>query len=224
MNAAVVWTRAQQPAAAAPAISDEDRMTLAGALGLLRGHRYHGSADALQRVLDANAAAPGEPEAEEHWWSACEAAGIQFDGSSYGRGFRDGKIVGADCAAPGGFIDPTSFEGLITAVRSLPTTRATEFDGEESDGTPQRWRNRPFVSRTKLERLLRERVAAPAGPAMDAVLQALRDYHYALDTRKHGGIAASNAIHAIEAALGMEWNQGTEAAARAPQGKEGAAP
>lgn len=37
-------------------ISDDDRMTLAGTLGLLRGHRYTGSADALQRVLDADAA------------------------------------------------------------------------------------------------------------------------------------------------------------------------
>lgn len=63
-----------------------------------------------------------------------------------------------------------------------------------------------------------------ASPALDAVRQALRDYHYALDTRKHGGVAAGNAIHAIEAALGMEWNQGAEAAARAPQAKEGAAP
>lgn len=71
-------------------------------------------------------------------------------------------------AAPAVTIDPASFEGLIAAVRSLPTTRATEFDGEESDGTPQRWRNRPFVSRTQLERLLRERVAAPAAPAVDA--------------------------------------------------------
>ena len=78
-------------------------------------------------------------------------------------------------AAPTVTIDPASFEGLITAVRSLPSTRATEFDGEESDGTPQRWRNRPFVSRTQLERLLRERVAAPAAPAVDALSQAARD-------------------------------------------------
>lgn len=70
-------------------------------------------------------------------------------------------------AAPAVTIDPASFEGLINAVRSLPTTRATEFDGEESDGTPQRWRNRPFVSRTQLERLLRARVAAPAAPSGD---------------------------------------------------------
>lgn len=70
-------------------------------------------------------------------------------------------------AAPAVTIDPASFEGLIAAVRSLPTTRATEFDGEESDGTPQRWRNRPFVSRTQLERLLQERVAEPAARLID---------------------------------------------------------
>lgn len=35
----------------AAVISEADRLELTGALGLLRGHQYHGSADALARVL-----------------------------------------------------------------------------------------------------------------------------------------------------------------------------
>lgn len=59
--------------------------------------------------------------------------------------------------------------------------------------------------------------AAPAVDALDAVRQAVRDYHYDLDMRRHGDIAACNAIDAIQAALGMAWTQGAEAAARAAQ-------
>ncbi|UBB19525.1 hypothetical protein [Comamonas odontotermitis] len=47
------------------------------------------------------------------------------------------------------------------------------------------------------------------------VQTALRDYHYALDTRQHGGVAADNAIKAIQRAFDMPWIQGQEAAARA---------
>jgi hypothetical protein len=50
-------------------------------------------------------------------------------------------------------------EALMVDIRRLPTVRAVESDGEESDGTPRRWRDRPFVSLTQLERLLRERRA-----------------------------------------------------------------
>lgn len=46
------WNDGQQPGR----ISKEDRLELVGALGLLRGHCYTGCADALQRVLDADAA------------------------------------------------------------------------------------------------------------------------------------------------------------------------
>lgn len=48
--------------------------------------------------------------------------------------------------------------GLLAAVRDLPSVNASEIDGEESDGTPRHYRNRRFVSLTKLERLLRERL------------------------------------------------------------------
>ena len=50
-----------------------------------------------------------------------------------------------------------------------------------------------------------------------AVKQAVRDYHFALDTRQHGGVAAGKALDAIQSALGMHWKQGAESATRAAQ-------
>lgn len=49
---------------------------------------------------------------------------------------------------------PPDDTGLLEAIRALPAARAPEFDGEEADGTPIRWRSRPHVSLTQLERLL----------------------------------------------------------------------
>jgi hypothetical protein len=40
---------------------------------------------------------------------------------------------------------------------------------------------------------------------INAVEGVVRDYHFALDTRQHGGIAAHKAIEAIMTALGMPW-------------------
>lgn len=51
--------------------------------------------------------------------------------------------------------------------------------------------------------------------ARDAVTQAVRDYYFALDTRQHGGAAASTALDVIQKALGLDWVQGAEASARA---------
>lgn len=42
----------------------------------------------------------------------------------------------------------------------------------------------------------------------NATRAALRSYHHALDTRKHGGIAADALVSAIETALGTPWVQG----------------
>ncbi len=39
----------------------------------------------------------------------------------------------------------------------------------------------------------------------EAVKAALSNYHHALDTRKHGGVAAQNMIWAVEAAFGKPW-------------------
>ena len=43
---------------------------------------------------------------------------------------------------------------------------------------------------------------------------AIRDYHYALDMRQHGGVAQDKAIKAIESALNLHWRQGEELARR----------
>lgn len=55
------------------------------------------------------------------------------------------------------------------------------------------------------------------GDAVQAVRMAIRDYHYALDTRQHGGVAQGKAVGAIEEALGMPWKRGVELAARTPK-------
>ncbi len=62
--------------------------------------------------------------------------------------------------------------------------------------------------------------------ALQQVRQAVRDFHYALDSRTHGGVAAGAAMNAIEMALNMYWQQGQEAdrraaiAAQAAKGEE----
>ena len=45
---------------------------------------------------------------------------------------------------------------------------------------------------------------------MGAIIRAIRDYHFALDSGRHGGVAAHKALDAIQAALGMPWKQGEE--------------
>jgi hypothetical protein len=47
-----------------------------------------------------------------------------------------------------------------------------------------------------------------------AVRQAIADYHYALDTRQHGGVAQDRAFSVICMALGTHWVQGAELAKR----------
>lgn len=58
---------------------------------------------------------------------------------------------------------------------------------------------------------------------MNAIKQAIREYHFALNSRMHGGVAAGNAIRSIEAALGMDWKQGKEAETQAAKAQQGAA-
>jgi hypothetical protein len=55
---------------------------------------------------------------------------------------------------------------------------------------------------------------AQGADPLDEISEALHDYHYALDTRQHGGVAADAAISAIERALGMPWKQGEVSARR----------
>lgn len=57
-----------------------------------------------------------------------------------------------------------------------------------------------------------------------AIRQAITDYHYALDTRQHGGVAQDKALTAICNALDMQWQQGQEVERRggnAPKFLEG---
>lgn len=53
------------------------------------------------------------------------------------------------------------------------------------------------------------------------VAQAIRDFHYALDTRQNGTVAASKALDAVQTALGMNWVQDAEAARRAREEHDG---
>lgn len=71
-----------------------------------------------------------------------------------------------ELAAPAAPAVDAALNALIADVRALPTLRASEIDGEESDGTPKHWRNRPFVSLRKLELLLRDRVTASSDTAL----------------------------------------------------------
>ncbi|MEQ6474166.1 hypothetical protein [Comamonas sp. wu1-DMT] len=64
-------------------------------------------------------------------------------------------------------------------------------------------------------------LAASEQDALRLVRQAVRDFHYALDNRKHGGVAAGAAMNAIEMALNMYWQQGQEADRRASLAAQG---
>lgn len=64
----------------------------------------------------------------------------------------------------------------------------------------------------------------PRPGSMTVILNAIRDviddYHYALDTRQHGGLASSSAVKAIECILDDEWIRGRVLEAR----RQGIAP
>ena len=51
--------------------------------------------------------------------------------------------------------DPLALDRLLAELRKLQVYSHTEIDGEEGDGTPKSWRDRPFVSLTRVERLVR---------------------------------------------------------------------
>lgn len=57
--------------------------------------------------------------------------------------------------------------------------------------------------------------------ALEPVRQAVADYHYALDMRQHGGLAAGRALTVIQQAMGMPWVQGEEKARREAAAGEG---
>lgn len=45
---------------------------------------------------------------------------------------------------------------------------------------------------------------------LNNIEKAIRDYHYALDIRQHGGVAQDMAIKKIESILNLPWRQGEE--------------
>lgn len=51
----------------------------------------------------------------------------------------------------------------------------------------------------------------------EEIQDVIRDYYYALDCRKHGGVAQNNAFNRIENILGMHWQQGQETKRRETQ-------
>ncbi|WP_441280623.1 hypothetical protein [Tardiphaga sp. 862_B3_N1_1] len=137
---------------AQPAISPGDRMTLVGAAGLLAGHGYQESSNALQRVLEADTSQLAEPLC----WVNEDELPESLPTEAYNRLFPFSKV---------------------DTVRMFP-------------------------------------IFAPLAQPADPIRLAVRDYHYALDTRQHGGVAADKAIKAIERVLDMPWQQGAEAAQR----------
>ena len=107
-------------------------------------------ADKLEEILEFFDSLPDAPESE----------GVILSGPS-----RAARVLRATAAPAAPAVD-AALNALIADVRALPTLRASEIDGEESDGTPKHWRNRPFVSLRKLELLLRDRVTASSDTAL----------------------------------------------------------
>jgi hypothetical protein len=103
-------------------------------------------------------------------WSALEAVGVPRDGvRTLGESIR--KLASSPAPAQEGSAPQEAMQGqpaieeLLQEVLALPFVNASEIDGEESDGTPRHWRNRRFVSLTKLERLLRARLSSGVAPS-----------------------------------------------------------
>jgi hypothetical protein len=57
---------------------------------------------------------------------------------------------------------------------------------------------------------MNESQPAQAQVKLTEIQQAIADYHFALDTRAHGGVAQDRAFNAICNVLGMHWKQGEE--------------
>ena len=64
------------------------------------------------------------------------------------------------------------------------------------------------------ERAMSGMSANDEGIKLRAIEAAIRDYHFALDTRQHPGVSAHKALEAIMAALDMPWVMRAELHAR----------
>lgn len=91
------------------------------------------------------------------------------------------------------------------------TTAAEVFEDTKVAGLPRRaWHVAQVMA-----------AATNAAPALleergklNRIREALRDYHYALDRREHGGLAAARLVDAMSEILAMPWVQGEELAKR----------
>lgn len=128
-----------------------------------------------------------------------------------------------DCHTRGDEDWTGELEALAAHDEHLAAAQALELIEKPGDDLTKRliaacrhttltWEDRRAVG----EAIARLQTTKPAQEdAVDSVRQAIRDYHFALDNRVHGILAANKALKAVEAALGTHWVQGKELAARA---------
>lgn len=106
---------------------------------------------------------------------------------------------------------------LLEAVESDERNRGNDSTAEGTACSAH------AVRRLAVTLLAAERATQPArvprvledAARLEQIADAIRDYHYALDTRQHAGIAITSAFETISVAMGMSWAQGIEATRRA---------
>lgn len=101
-------------------------------------------------------------------------------------------------------------DGVWEALQRLIENAATLGPASREDALlVAKWRGRLLLASPPAPQ-----PAARMPQELLEVQRAVRDYHFALDTRQHGGTAAHKALDAIQEALGMPWTQGREARRR----------
>lgn len=113
---------------------------------------------------------------------------------------------------------PSRNDGKPLPVFLFVEHGVTYYQVFDTDSTAFEWELRSEEWQEVAPQQADARDAAPAASEQDAmqqVRQAVRDYHFALDKRTHGGVAAGAAMNAVEMALNMYWQQGQEADRRA---------
>lgn len=134
---------------------------------------------------------------------------------------------------------------IASNAREAPGDHAIIVKGEKLDGVPLvgsritgpaadaliasaklHGENAEFITRladalaaARGEADIEERATRVSLATLHLIEQAIRDYHFALDNREHGGVAAGKAIDAIEELLGRPWRQGEETALRSLKGQ-----
>lgn len=114
----------------------------------------------------------------------------------------------------------------VTKLRALAATCYAGLGAECN--LPENWldalnaaaNGEPFTTAGLLPFKAEPSETSPTPSALATIEQALRDYHFALDSRQHGGVAADQALSTIAQTMGMRWKQGDETARRAAQLKQ----